>query len=52
MCVYMTVCKYVCVYVYMCVGMYGHVYMCLLTFGKKLKTFKKIKIKTLKKSKT
>jgi hypothetical protein len=45
MCVYITV---ICVYVYMCVGMYGNVYMCLLTFGKKLKTFKKNKIKILK----
>jgi hypothetical protein len=45
----MTVCKYICVYVYMCVGMYWYVYMCLLTFGKKLKTFKKLKIKTFKK---
>jgi hypothetical protein len=36
----------------MCVGMYGHVYMCLLTFEKKLKTFKKLKIKPFKKSKT
>jgi hypothetical protein len=32
--------------------MYGHVYMCLLTFGKKNKTFKKLKIKPFKKSKT
>jgi hypothetical protein len=36
----------------MCVGMYGHVYMCLLTFGKKLKNLKKLKIKPFKKSKT
>jgi hypothetical protein len=49
--IYMTVCKYICIYVYMYVGMYGHVYMCLLTFGKKLKTFKKLKIKTFKISK-
>jgi hypothetical protein len=34
-----------------CVDMYGNVYMCLLTFGKKIKTFKKLKIKTLKKQK-
>jgi hypothetical protein len=32
--------------------MYGHVYMFLLTFGKKLKTFKELKIKPFKKSKT
>jgi hypothetical protein len=36
----------------MYVDMYRHVYMCLLTFGKKLKTFKKLKIKPFKKSKT
>jgi hypothetical protein len=45
----MTVCKYVCVYVYMCVGMYGHVYICLLTFGKTIKNFQKIKNKNIKK---
>jgi hypothetical protein len=39
----MTVYKYVYVYVYMCIGMYGNVYMCLLTFGKKIKNFQKIK---------
>jgi hypothetical protein len=31
------------VYMSMCVGMYGHVYMCLLTFGRKIKNFQKIK---------
>jgi hypothetical protein len=36
----------------MCVGIYGHVYMCLLKFGKKIKMFKKLKIKPFKKSKT
>jgi hypothetical protein len=35
----------------MCVGMYGHVYMCLLTFGRKIKNFQKIKNKTILKIK-
>jgi hypothetical protein len=32
--------------------MYGHMYMCLLTFGKKIKTFKKNKNKNIQKIKT
>jgi hypothetical protein len=31
--------------------MYGHVYICLLTFGKKIKNFQKIKNKTIQKMK-
>jgi hypothetical protein len=47
----MTVCKYLNIHVYIYVGMYMHVYMCLLIFWKKLKTFKKIIIITLKNQK-